>query len=90
VDAAIVMDEIGFAVLAGRTIADLGRNVFVRADGGSWRRGRIPHRQRRRSAVRATVLGQPAATCVSQATAWAAGIVAVFASLGAWRYQRAS
>jgi ABC transporter DrrB family efflux protein len=42
------------------------------------------------SAVRATVLGGPTAIYVWQSLAWAAGIVAVFAPLGAWRYHRSS
>jgi ABC-2 type transport system permease protein/oleandomycin transport system permease protein len=41
------------------------------------------------SAVRATVLGGPTATYVWQALAWYAGIIAVFAPLGAWLYHRA-
>ncbi|MFG1811678.1 ABC transporter permease [Streptomyces sp. NPDC049040] len=40
-------------------------------------------------AVRALVLGGPAATDVWQALAWDAGIVAVFAPLGVWLYRRA-
>jgi ATPase subunit of ABC transporter with duplicated ATPase domains len=42
------------------------------------------------SPVRATVLGGPTAIYVWQSLAWAAGIVAVFAPLGAWRYHRSS
>jgi ABC transporter DrrB family efflux protein len=42
------------------------------------------------SAVRATVLGGPTAIYVWQSLAWAAGIVAVFAPLGPWRYHRSS
>lgn len=41
------------------------------------------------SAVRATALGGPTATYVWQALAWYAGIILVFAPLGAWRYHRA-
>jgi ABC-2 type transport system permease protein/oleandomycin transport system permease protein len=42
------------------------------------------------SAVRATVLGGPTASYVGQAIAWDAGIIAVFALLGAWLYRRAA
>ena len=41
------------------------------------------------SAVRALVLGGPTSTYVWQTMAWFAGIVIVFAPLGAWRYRRA-
>lgn len=42
------------------------------------------------SAVRALVLGGPTATYVWQSLAWFAGIIIVFAPLGAWRYHRAT
>lgn len=42
------------------------------------------------SAVRALVLGGPASTYIWQSLAWYAGIIAVFAPLGAWLYYRAS
>lgn len=36
----------------------------------------------------AIVLGGPTVTYAGQSPAWVAGIVAVFAPLGAWRYHR--
>jgi ABC-2 type transport system permease protein/oleandomycin transport system permease protein len=42
------------------------------------------------SAVRALVLGGPTATYIWQSLAWFAGIITVFAPLGAWRYYRAA
>lgn len=41
-------------------------------------------------AIRALVLGGPVATYVWQSLAWLAGIIAVFAPLGAWRYHHAA
>jgi len=42
------------------------------------------------SAVRALVLGGPAATYVWDSLAWYAVIIIVFAPLGAWLYRRAA